>query len=123
MNERSQVCLKRIYEPVDENDGARILVDRMWPRGVSKEQASLTEWMKDIAPSAELRHWFDHNIEKWPSFQHLYFQELGQEHDAVARLMSYVRAGSPITLLYAAHDEKHNNAVALKEYLNTLGPW
>jgi uncharacterized protein YeaO (DUF488 family) len=123
VTELSNVHLKRIYEPADVQDGARILVDRVWPRGVSKERAALTAWLHDIAPSTDLRHWFDHDVSKWPSFQHLYSQELAHEHASVEALMNYVRKGDPVTLLYAAHDEKHNNAVALYQYLDTLGPW
>lgn len=116
MIELNEVRIKRIYEPATDEDGARILVDRIWPRGISKEEAALTLWLKDIAPSAELRHWFDHDIERWESFKEQYAAELYSERQAIDTLLEYV-SKSPVTLLFAAHDEAHNNAVALKQYL------
>ena len=110
--------LKRVYEPADKSDGARILVDRLWPRGVSKEEAALDAWLKDLSPSTGLREWFGHDPAKWAEFRKRYFAELegGGETEALAELRGWVGKGR-VTLLFAAHDEAHNNAVALREYL------
>lgn len=110
--------LKRIYEPADKGDGARILVDRLWPRGVSKEEAALDAWLKDLSPSTALREWFGHDPDKWAEFRTRYFTELeGEaETEALSELRDWMRKGR-VTLLFAAHDEAHNNAVALREYL------
>lgn len=116
MIELNEVRIKRIYEPEDDADGARILVDRIWPRGISKDEARLTIWLKDIAPSTELREWFDHDLQRWTPFKERYFGELSNERHVIDTLIEYVRE-SPVTLLYGAHDETHNNAIALKEYL------
>lgn len=112
----SDVLVKRIYEPVDKADGARILVDRLWPRGVSKEEADLAAWLKDIAPSTALREWFHHDAPLWSEFQKRYRAELDAAPDAVAELRDWIKKGR-VTLLYAAHDEAHNNAVALRDYM------
>ena len=111
-----QIGLKRAYEAPEESDGFRILVDRIWPRGVSKEALKLDLWQKEIAPSADLRKWFGHDPEKWEEFRRRYFGELDGRKELVEELLSKVRHGR-VTLLFSAHDEKHNNAVALKEYL------
>ena len=110
--------LKRVYEPADKADGARILVDRLWPRGVSNEEAALDAWLKDLSPSTELREWFGHDPDKWAEFRRRYFAELEGEAEtaALAELRGWVKKGR-VTLLYAAHDEAHNNAVALRDYL------
>lgn len=94
----------------------RILVDRMWPRGVSKEEAEIDLWLKEIAPSTELRKWFGHEGSKWQKFREKYFKELAANGDVVAELKACVKQGK-VTLVYAAKDEEHNNAVALAEYL------
>jgi len=108
--------LKRAYEDPAKSDGHRVLVDRLWPRGVSKEDARLDDWMKDVAPSDELRKWFGHDPEKWDEFRKRYFAELDADPEAVAKLAEKAKEGT-VTLVYAAKDEEHNNAVALKEYL------
>lgn len=108
--------LKRVYEPMDAEDGARVLVDRLWPRGISKERAGLTAWIAGAAPSLELRRWFDHDPAKWEEFKRRYFAELGQATEAVRSLVSIAGTGT-ITLVYASRNEEINNAVALREYL------
>jgi len=111
-----RIGLKRAYAAPGKDDGLRILVDRIWPRGISKDALKLDGWLKEIAPSGELRKWFGHDPEKWVAFKRLYFIELDGKNELVRELMSEVRQG-PITLVFAAHDETRNNAVALKEYL------
>ena len=114
------VKLKRIYEEASKNDGARILVDRVWPRGISKEKANLDEWLKEIGPSTELRKWFNHDPEKYSEFKKKYKKELkeGKQKEEVDKLKEIVKSESgPVTLLYAAKDEKHNQAQVLKELL------
>jgi uncharacterized protein YeaO (DUF488 family) len=111
-----EVAVKRVYETPAKADGQRVLVDRLWPRGVSKKDAELTLWLKEIAPSDELRKWFGHEPERWPEFQKRYRAELDANGDAVAELRDLLREGK-VTLLYGAHDEAHNNAVALAGYL------
>ncbi|AEH90100.1 MULTISPECIES: DUF488 domain-containing protein [Mesorhizobium] len=108
--------VKRIYEPPASDDGQRVLVDRVWPRGVSKKDAALTQWLKDIAPSDELRKWFGHEPARWAEFQKRYRAELDGNDEAVTQLRGLLRQGK-VTLLYGAHDEAHNNAVALAGYL------
>lgn len=110
------IKIKRIYDHPSDNDGYRILVDRLWPRGVSKEEANLDEWMKEIAPSGDLREWYDHDPEKFEEFRLRYFKELEEKQELVKRVFDKANE-SKITLLYAAKDKKHNNAVVLKEYL------
>jgi uncharacterized protein YeaO (DUF488 family) len=110
------VAVKRIYEPPDVDDGQRVLVDRIWPRGVSKKDAALTLWLKDIAPGDELRRWFGHEPARWAEFQKRYRAELDGNDEAVAQLRALLGKGR-VTLLYGAHDEAHNNAVALAEYI------
>ncbi|HEY9039749.1 MAG TPA: DUF488 domain-containing protein [Roseovarius sp.] len=106
---------RRAYEEMAENDGYRVLVDRIWPRGVSKEDLDLDEWCKEVAPSDELRKWFDHDPEKWDQFQRRYRNELDR-NDSVKALIERVRDGR-VTLIYGAKDETHNNAVALRDWL------
>ncbi len=113
-----EFCLKRAYEKPEGNDGIRVLVDRIWPRGLSKEELKLDAWSKDIAPSSELRKWFGHDPEKWDEFKRRYFRELDDCREAVDDLLAKVKKGR-VTLVYAAHDEACNNAVALKAYLET----
>jgi len=110
------LAVKRIYAAPDKADGQRVLVDRIWPRGVRKEDAALTLWLKEIAPSDELRKWFGHEPERWAEFQKRYKAELEGNGEAVAQLRGLLRDGKA-TLLYGAHDEAHNNAVALIGYL------
>lgn len=110
--------IKRIYEKTGEDDGYRILVDRLWPRGVSKERANLDLWMKDIAPSNEIRKEYGHKLDKWPEFKTKYLEELQEKKDLIKQLKIMERFHSKVTLLYSAKDEDHNNAVVLEELLN-----
>ena len=110
------IAVKRIYDAPEKSDGQRVLVDRIWPRGVAKKNAALTLWLKDIAPSDELRKWFGHEPERWAEFRRRYGAELDRNKEAVAELRGLLGEGK-VTLLYGAHDEVHNNAVALAGYL------
>ena len=110
------IKLKRVYEVPESDDGFRVLVDRLWPRGVSKSSAQLDLWLKEIAPSTELRKWFGHDPLKWTKFRDRYFRELDNNPKAVEQLREQVRHGI-VTLVYGAKDQEHNDAVALKEYL------
>ena len=110
------IRVKRAYAPTLRNDGCRVLVDRLWPRGVGKEEARIDEWCREIAPSDELRRWYGHAPEKWSEFRRRYFAELGEKEEIVAELVEKAR-GEGLTLVFGAKDEEHNNAVALKEYL------
>ncbi len=115
-NLMATIHLKRAYEEPSGSDGVRILVERLWPRGVSKERAAVDVWLKEIAPSPELRRWFGHDPAKWEEFQKRYWAELDAHPDVVAELRRKVREG-PVTFVYAARDEQHNGALALKAYL------
>lgn len=108
--------VRRVYEPPSRADGVRILVDRLWPRGVAKSKAGVDHWVKAVAPSDELRRWFGHEPEKWNGFRERYFAELDGNPAAVAELKQALGGGTA-TLLFAARDERRNNAVALREYL------
>lgn len=109
--------LKRAYEPVSRaDDGTRILVERLWPRGLSKARVHVDAWRKDVGPSADLRKWFSHDPEKWPEFRRRYFRELDMRPKAWQPILSKARRGI-VTLVYSSHDAVHNNAVALREYL------
>lgn len=110
------VKAKRIYAEPAKADGTRVLVDRVWPRGVSKEKAAVDRWLKEVAPSTELRKWFGHDPARWEGFKARYFQELDGQGEAIESLVEAARHGT-VTLVYAARDTEHNNAVALKEYL------
>lgn len=110
------IRLKRAYDAPARNDGYRVLVDRVWPRGVSKEEADIDEWRKDIAPSPELRKWFKHDPEKWPLFEQRYFQEIDADPARAQPLIERARDGR-LTLVFGAKDREHNNAVALKHYI------
>ncbi len=112
----TQIWIKRAYAEAHANDGTRILVDRVWPRGISKKDLDLAAWEKYVAPSKDLRQWFDHDPEKWDDFRDAYFSELDKRRETVDRIADQVRKGR-VTLIYGAKDERHNNAVALKEYL------
>ena len=112
------VKIKRVYEEPDRGDGTRILVDRLWPRGLSKERARVDIWLKDIAPDTELRKWFSHDPKKWTEFQDRYRQELKSKTDLLLTLKEKAAKG-PVTLLYGAKDESHNEAVVLQEMLHT----
>lgn len=110
--------VKRVYAPMDDGDGARVLVDRLWPRGVSKHDAQLTLWLKAIAPTTELRVWFNHDPSRWTEFCQRYHAELDANPDTLAQLRALAAEG-PVTLLYAAHDETRNHARVLLDYLQT----
>lgn len=112
------IKLKRIYEPYSSSeDGYRILVDRLWPRGVSKENAHLDLWLKDIAPSTELRKWFGHDPKKWKEFEKRYKEELRNKQELISRIKQLEKEHRQITFLYGARDESHNQAVVLLEVL------
>lgn len=108
--------IKRAYEPAAREDGDRYLVDRLWPRGVKKEALALTAWLKDIAPSGELRLWFGHDPARWAGFRRRYQAELEANRPALQPLRAALRRG-PLTLVYSAHDEAHNQAVVLRDFL------
>jgi uncharacterized protein YeaO (DUF488 family) len=110
------IHVKRVYDTAESNDGAQYLVDRIWPRGIKKEVLRLTDWLKDLAPSDGLRRWFGHDPAKWDEFQRRYFAELDRNRKAWQPLLEAARRGN-VTLLYGARDTEHNNAVALKAYL------
>lgn len=110
------IKLKRAYEAPAKSDGMRILVDRLWPRGLSKARAAIDHWLKEVAPSNELRQWFGHDPERWPEFQKRYRAEL-KDNPALAELRTLTRKGT-VTLVYAAKDELHNQAVVLRQVLD-----
>lgn len=112
------IRLKRVYEPADPDDGLRVLVDRLWPRGLSKAAAGVGLWLKAVAPSTALRQWFGHDPAKWDEFRRRYLAELEQNPEAVAELAAQLGRGR-VTLLYGAKDVQHNHAVVLKAYLET----
>lgn len=112
----NHIKLKRAYEPPASDDGTRILIDQLWPRGVRKADAAIDEWIKEIAPSTELRKWFGHDPERWPEFQHRYKLEIRQHPEQLDRLRALARHGR-ITLVFSAHDEAHNDAMVLKDLL------
>jgi uncharacterized protein YeaO (DUF488 family) len=111
-----EIRLKRAYEKPASDDGFRVLVERLWPRGLTKERAAVDLWMKDIAPSPELRRWYDHDPSKWDEFQKRYLAELRQNAEMLEQLREKCR-GKPVTFVYAARDEAHNSALILKNYL------
>lgn len=113
---QKNIKLKRAYERPSPDDGTRILVDRLWPRGVKKVNAAIDHWMKEIAPSTELRHWFGHDPARWEEFQHRYTQELKRHQEQLDQLRSLAKHGV-ITLVYAARDQDHNEAVVLRDFL------
>jgi uncharacterized protein YeaO (DUF488 family) len=113
---KANVKLKRAYESPASEDGTRILIDRLWPRGVKKAEAAIDHWLKTISPSTELRKWFHHDPDRWPEFRRRYALEIRDFPDQVDRLRHLARQG-PITLVYSAHDEIHNDAVVLRDIL------
>lgn len=113
---RPEVRIKRAYEAPARGDGTRVLVDRLWPRGLKKADAEIAEWMKDIAPSDELRKWFGHDPKRWEEFRRRYRAELGSKRERLAQLRELARKGR-LTLIYSARDEEHNQAVVLREKL------
>jgi uncharacterized protein YeaO (DUF488 family) len=110
------IKLKRAYDPASQTDGTRLLVERLWPRGLSKEKLKLDGWIREVAPTTELRKWFGHDPAKWRQFRIRYFRELDSEPESWRSIVSLARQGT-VTLVYSSHDEEHNNAVALREYL------
>ena len=110
------VKLKRAYEPPAQDDGTRVLIDRLWPRGVKKADAALDHWAKDLAPSTVLRKWFGHDPARWSEFRLRYAEEVRQHGKQLRQLRALART-NPITLVYSAHDEVHNDAVALRDFL------
>lgn len=114
---KKPIHIKRIYEDPANNDGYRVLIDRIWPRGVSKEKANLDEWMKEIAPSTDLRKWFSHDTEKFDEFKKRYEKELDEREDLLDQLIEK-SSNKKVTLLYGAKDEEHNQAVVLAELLD-----
>lgn len=110
------IRLKRAYEAAAADDGRRVLVERLWPRGVTREKAALDLWLKDVAPSAGLRSWFGHDPDKWPEFRRRYAAELDARPEEVAQLVGMSREGT-VTFVYGSRDERHNAAVVLKEYV------
>lgn len=111
------IRIKRAYEPSSEDDGFRILVDKLWPRGVSKEKANLDLWMKEIAPSDDLRKWFSHDPEKWNKFENRYKDELKDKKEFINKIKEIEKDKGKVTLIYSAKDEEHNNAVVLEDVL------
>ena len=115
------IRVKRIYDPPAPGDGYRLLVDRVWPRGVSKQNAAIDAWMKEIGPSTELRRWFGHDVLRWDGFRERYTAELDARQDLVNEILCLAENG-PVTLVYSARDTDHNQAVALADYLVGLLP-
>ncbi len=115
------IQLKRVYEPASRSDGKRFLVERLWPRGVKKTSLALDGWLKDVAPSPELRKWFGHDPKKWTDFQRRYRAELDSHPEACKPMLEAARRGT-VTLLFSSHDTEHNNAVVLREYLESKLP-
>ena len=111
------ITIKRIYAEPSESDGFRVLVDRLWPRGMTKERAQVDLWLKEIAPTTELRQWFGHNLERWPGFVERYLEELKRKPELMALLADKSRRQT-VTLLFAGRDEDHNEAVVLRQLLN-----
>lgn len=116
MTKAPDIELARVYDDLGATRGARLLVDRLWPRGISKDALKLDEWMKDLAPSSELRKWFGHDPDKWDAFANRYRAELAESQDAVERCLAWCRKG-PVVLLYGARDRDRNQAVVLRQYL------
>ncbi|MGQ0656779.1 MAG: DUF488 domain-containing protein [Chromatiales bacterium] len=112
----ANIQAKRIYEPAGSADGVRILIDRLWPRGLRKKDAKISLWLKEVAPSAELRRWFGHRPDRWEAFQKRYVRELESKPESIETVAAAVRRGK-VTLLYGAHDTVHNHAVVLARYL------
>lgn len=112
------IRIKRAYEQPIKEDGERILVDRLWPRGLTKEKASVDLWLKEVAPTTELRKWFGHDPDKWEKFRKRYIKELNDNIDPVVRLRQMAKQGI-ITLIYGARDDKHNEALVLKQFLES----
>lgn len=115
---KNMIRIKRVYEPPAKADGTRLLVERLWPRGMKKESAKLDGWLREVAPSTGLRKWFSHDPAKWPEFQRRYRAELNQRPEAWQPILDAAKKGD-VTLLFSSHDAEHNNVVALKAYLQS----
>jgi uncharacterized protein YeaO (DUF488 family) len=115
------IRLKRAYEPPSSDDGMRVLVDRLWPRGLGKSEAAIDRWLKEVAPSSELRRWFGHDRRKWDEFRRKYEAELSGQTDLLSELRQAARDG-PLTLVYSARDQEHNQAVVLRDVLKDTSP-
>jgi uncharacterized protein YeaO (DUF488 family) len=115
--ERPRIRVKRVYDEPTPDDGYRVLVDRLWPRGLSRDRARIDLWLREIAPSSKLRTWFAHKAERFGEFRRRYMEELREKERLVQLLLSRVEVGETITLLYSARDPEHNNAVVLRDYL------
>lgn len=113
------VKIKRVYDKPSQDDGFRILIDGLWPRGLSKEKAKIDLWLKEIAVSPQLRKWFSHDCEKWGQFKQRFYAELEPKKDALAIIMDKAKGKGNVTLLYGAKEERYNNAAALLEYINS----
>jgi uncharacterized protein YeaO (DUF488 family) len=113
------VTIKRVYEEPSDSDGTRVLVDRLWPRGLTKEKAKVDVWLKEIAPPTELRKWFNHEPSKWPEFKERYWAELRDNTELVSVLNKHMANGK-VTIVYGAKDEEHNDAVVIKQYLDKM---
>ena len=113
------IKIKRVYSPAENEDGTRILVDRIWPRGVSKKKLQADLWLKEAAPSTALRKWFNHDPSKWTEFEKRYFGELDKKPEVVRQILELAEH-QPVTLLYAARDTQYNHAVVLKKYMDTV---
>jgi uncharacterized protein YeaO (DUF488 family) len=114
------IKLRRVYDKPKASDRVRILVERLWPRGLSKKNAKVDVWLKDIAPSTELRKWFSHDPSKWEEFRARYFKELNKNREAVKKLLD-ITEGSDVTFVYASREKEYNSAAALKDYIEKLG--
>jgi uncharacterized protein YeaO (DUF488 family) len=117
-NTKGEIRLKRAYEARSPDDGLRILVERLWPRGLTKERAAIDLWLKDVSPSSELRKWYGHDLAKWAEFQKRYQEELRENKAAVDELRKKCTSAT-VTFVYAAHDEEHNSALLLKNFLES----
>jgi uncharacterized protein YeaO (DUF488 family) len=115
------IRLKRVYDPPSEEDGFRVLVERLWPRGISKERAGINLWLKDAGASPELRRWFGHDPLRWEEFRRRYFAEMRQRKEVVEVLREVIREEGTVTFVFAARDGERNNAVALREFLEGSG--
>jgi uncharacterized protein YeaO (DUF488 family) len=113
------IRIKRVYDPPSKEDGYRILVERLWPRGISKERAGIDLWLKDAGASPELRTWFGHDPQRWEEFRRRYFEEMRGRREVVETLRQAIRERGTVTFVFAARDGEHNNAVALREYLES----
>jgi uncharacterized protein YeaO (DUF488 family) len=113
----SMIRIKRTYDPPERGDGKRLLVERLWPRGMKKEALALEAWLKEVAPSTELRKWFGHRVDRWDEFQRRYREELRSNPESWRPIREAAKSG-PVTLLYSAHDTEHNGALVLRDFLS-----